>query len=133
MSDPTYYTPEEDKTKTLDDGREVLVAAKGIPILRARAVELGILEESESEKAQEPQETQPPGGPQETQGVPKPGELKSETGQPGSEVAGTLEEGGAPLTTGTMIGSFEPTAESTPLEPVEEPPVEERPKNRKKD
>lgn len=115
MSDPTYYTPEEDKTKTLDDGREVLVAAKGIPILRQKALELGLIQEPKSEDAQEPQETQPPGGPHETQGVPTPGEVKG-GGQPGSEVVTVGDGTGQPLPIGANAHVTEPPG-TTPSKP----------------
>jgi hypothetical protein len=50
MSDTQeLYIPESDITKKLDDGREVLVAPKGVPMLRSKAVTLGLIKVPQSQ------------------------------------------------------------------------------------
>jgi hypothetical protein len=48
------YTPEEDVTQELPDGRQIQVAVKGTPIPYEKAVEAGLVKEA---KAQGPAET----------------------------------------------------------------------------
>jgi hypothetical protein len=43
------YIPEHDITKKLEDGREVLVAPKGVPMLRSKAVSLGLIKEAQAQ------------------------------------------------------------------------------------
>lgn len=106
MSDTQeLYTPEEDITKKLADGREVLVAAKGIPMLRNKAVTLGLIKQPQ---AQGPSEikAEGEGGELESEGAPitppvtdvpvvpaegASGDQGELTVDPASEIPGTLE------------------------------------------
>ena len=46
------FVPKEDVIKKLDDGREIQVAAKGVPVPRAEALRLGLVKpETDAEKA----------------------------------------------------------------------------------
>lgn len=53
-TDMKTYTPEQDVEKKLADGRTILVARKGVPVVWAEAVKLGLVKEP---KQQQPVET----------------------------------------------------------------------------
>lgn len=56
------YTPEEDVTETLEDGRTIQIALKGHPIPMADAIRAGLVKEG---KTQGPAEKKPAQGPTE--------------------------------------------------------------------
>ena len=68
------YVPEEDVMQTLPDGRVLIVAAKGVPMPKTRALELGLIKLEEPKAAPEPKSEKP--APSSNKAKKGPGETK---------------------------------------------------------
>jgi enoyl-CoA hydratase/carnithine racemase len=55
-SNAESFTPDEDLIETLEDGRTIQAAVKGVPLPRAEAVRLGLVQPTAEEKETLPEE-----------------------------------------------------------------------------